>query len=56
MRGAQGAVQPPDHADGAAEQFAAERSVIGAQIGTANQIEAVMAGFENRPPVFADVD
>ena len=41
---------------GAAEQFAAERSVIGAQIGSANQIEAVKAGFENRPPVFADID
>jgi enoyl-CoA hydratase/carnithine racemase len=41
---------------GAAEQFAAERAVIGAQIGSANQIEAVKAGFENRPPVFADVE
>lgn len=41
-------------ASGAAEQFAAERRVIGAQIGSTNQIEAVMAGFENRPPVFAD--
>jgi len=41
---------------GAAEQFAAERSVIGAQIGSANQIEAVKAGFENRSPVFADLD
>jgi enoyl-CoA hydratase/carnithine racemase len=40
--------------DGAAEQFAAERAVIGAQIGSANQIEAVMAGFENRPPQFTD--
>jgi enoyl-CoA hydratase/carnithine racemase len=40
--------------EGAAEQFAAERRVIGAQIGTPNQVEAVMAGFENRPAVFAD--
>ncbi len=42
--------------DGAAEQFAEERRVIGGQIGSPNQIEAVMAGFENRPPDFADVD
>jgi enoyl-CoA hydratase/carnithine racemase len=41
--------------EGAADQFAEERRVIGAQIGTANQIEAVMAGFEKRPPVYADV-
>ena len=40
---------------GAAEQFAAERATIGAQIGSPNQIEAVMAGFEKRPPVYADV-
>lgn len=40
--------------EGAAEQFAAERQVIGAQIGTANQIEAVRAGFDDRPPVFTD--
>jgi enoyl-CoA hydratase/carnithine racemase len=40
---------------GAAEQFAAERRVIGAQIGSPNQVEAVMAGFEKRPPVYADV-
>jgi enoyl-CoA hydratase/carnithine racemase len=40
--------------DGAAEQFAAERRTIGAQIGSPNQIEAVMAGFEKRPPVFTD--
>ena len=39
----------------AAEQFAAERRTIGAQIGTPNQIEAVMAGFEKRPAVYADV-
>jgi enoyl-CoA hydratase/carnithine racemase len=41
--------------DGAAAQFAAERHVIGDQIGSPNQIEAVMAGFENRPPVYVDV-
>lgn len=41
--------------DGAAEQFAAERATIGAQIGSPNQIEAVMAGFEKRPAVFSDV-
>ena len=41
--------------DGAAEQFAEERRVIGEQIGSVNQVEAVMAGFENRPPVFGDV-
>jgi enoyl-CoA hydratase/carnithine racemase len=40
--------------DGAAEQFAEERRVIGAQIGTPNQVEAVMAGFEKRPPAFTD--
>jgi enoyl-CoA hydratase/carnithine racemase len=40
--------------EGAAEQFAAERQVIGAQIGSPNQIEAVTAGFENRQPVFSD--
>jgi len=40
--------------EGAAEQFTAERQIIGAQIGSANQIEAVRAGFEDRPPVFAD--
>jgi enoyl-CoA hydratase/carnithine racemase len=41
--------------DGAADQFAAERAAIGAQIGSPNQVEAVMAGFEKRPAVFADV-
>jgi enoyl-CoA hydratase/carnithine racemase len=41
--------------EGAAEQFAAERRTIGAQIGTPNQIEAVMAGFEKRPAVYTDV-
>jgi enoyl-CoA hydratase/carnithine racemase len=41
-------------AEGAAEQFAAERRVIGAQIGTPNQIEAVMANMEKRAARFAD--
>lgn len=41
--------------DAAAEQFAAERRVIGEQIGSPNQVEAVMAGFEDRAPVFRDV-
>jgi enoyl-CoA hydratase/carnithine racemase len=40
--------------EGAAEHFAAERTVIGAQIGTANQIEAVMANMEKRAANFAD--
>jgi len=39
---------------GAAEQFAAERRLIGAQIGTPNQKEAVVAGLEKRSPVFQD--
>jgi enoyl-CoA hydratase/carnithine racemase len=38
----------------AAEQFAEERRVIGALIGTPNQVEAVMAEFERRPPAFRD--
>ncbi len=39
---------------GAAEQFAAERSVIGSMIGRPNQIEAVMANFEKRAAAFTD--
>lgn len=38
-----------------AEQFANERAEIGALIGSKNQVEAVMAGFEKREPSFADV-
>ena len=38
--------------DGAAQQFAAEREVIGKLIGGANQVEAVMSHFEKRPPKF----
>ena len=41
-------------AEGAAEQFAAERRLIRAQIGTQNQVEAVAASFENRAPAFTD--
>ena len=39
---------------GAAQQFAEERRVIGSLIGRPNQIEAVMANFEKRPPAFTD--
>jgi enoyl-CoA hydratase/carnithine racemase len=35
-----------------ADQFAEERRVIGSLIGQPDQIEAVMANFERRPPVF----
>jgi enoyl-CoA hydratase/carnithine racemase len=41
-------------ADGAAEQFAAERRVIGEQIGSPNQVEAIKANMERRAPDFAD--
>ncbi len=37
-----------------ADQFAAERAEIGALIGSPNQVEAVMAGFEKRDPDFRD--
>jgi len=39
-----------------ADQFAAERAEIGALIGSANQVEAVMAGFEKRDAVFRDAE
>lgn len=35
--------------------FAAEQTEIGALIGSPNQVEAVTANFEKRPPVFEDV-
>lgn len=38
---------------GAAEQFAAERDMIGSLMGTPNQVEAITANFENRPPRFS---
>jgi enoyl-CoA hydratase/carnithine racemase len=41
-------------AEGAAQQFEAERRLIRAQIGTQNQVEAVAASFENRIPNFSD--
>jgi enoyl-CoA hydratase/carnithine racemase len=37
-----------------AEQYALERSTIGSLIGRPNQVEAVTAFFEKRPPVFTD--
>ncbi len=40
--------------EGAAEQFAAERQVIGEQIGSPNQVEAIMSNMEQRAPNFAD--
>ena len=36
--------------DFAAQQFAAERRIIGGLIGGPNQREAVMSDFEKRPP------
>ncbi|MGH9118916.1 MAG: crotonase/enoyl-CoA hydratase family protein [Acidimicrobiales bacterium] len=41
-------------ADQVAAQFALERDEIGRVIGGPNQVEAVTAYFENRPPVFTD--
>ena len=38
---------------GAAEQFAEERRVIGSLIGRPNQVETVMANFENRAAVYS---
>jgi enoyl-CoA hydratase/carnithine racemase len=40
--------------DGFAEQFAAERGEIAALIGRPNQVEAITANLESRPPVFSD--
>jgi len=53
VRGAKALFNRLVHAD-AAEQFAQERRVIGSLIGSANQIEAVMANFEKRPARFTD--
>jgi enoyl-CoA hydratase/carnithine racemase len=36
------------------QQFADERAEIGALIGSPNQVEAVMSGFEKREPSFTD--
>lgn len=38
-----------------ADQLAEERRAIGSLIGSPNQVEAVTAFFEKRPPAFADV-
>lgn len=54
VRGAKALFNRLANAD-AAEQFAEERRVIGSLIGSPNQVESVMANFENRPPKFADV-
>lgn len=40
--------------DGAAEQFALERQLIGEQIGTKNQVEAIRSNLEQRAPDFVD--
>ena len=53
VRGAKALFNRLANADAAA-QFAEERRVIGGLIGTPNQVEAVMANFENRPPKFTD--
>ncbi len=53
VRGAKELFNDLDHG-GAAEAFAGERRVIGAQIGSPNQVESVMASFEQRSPVFVD--
>lgn len=37
-----------------ADQYADERTTIGSLIGRPNQVEAVTAFFEKRPPVFSD--
>ena len=41
---------------GAAEHFADERRVIGALVGSPNQVEAVMSGLQKRPADYSDVD
>jgi enoyl-CoA hydratase/carnithine racemase len=40
---------------GAADHFAAEREIIFKLIGSANQVEAITANFENRAPKFDHV-
>ncbi len=40
--------------DGPAEHFLLEERTIASLIGSPNQVEAVMAYFEKRPPVFTD--
>ena len=53
VRGAKALFNRLANADAAA-QFAEERRVIGALIGTPNQKEAITANFENRAPAFTD--
>lgn len=51
VRGAKALINRLANAD-AADQFAEERRVIGGLIGRPNQVEAITANFENRPPRF----
>jgi enoyl-CoA hydratase/carnithine racemase len=53
VRGAKALFNLLANAD-AAEQFAAERRVIGSLIGTPNQVETVTANFQKRSPVYTD--
>lgn len=39
-----------------ADQFAAERDEIARLVASPNQLEAIAASFDGRPPVYADVD
>jgi hypothetical protein len=39
---------------GLATGFAAEQAEIGTLMGSPNQLEAVTAAFDKRPPMFAD--
>jgi hypothetical protein len=40
---------------GAAEHFAAESEILYTVTGSPNQVEAIIANFKNRAPVFGDV-
>ncbi len=53
IRGAKRLLNQSDQV-GEAQQFRDESEVIGSLIGSPNQVEAVSAFFEKRPPVFAD--
>ena len=53
VRGAKALFNRLANAD-AADQFAAEREVIGGLFGTPNQVEAIKAGMEGRDAVFRD--
>ncbi len=53
VRGAKALINGLLH-DRAAEQFEAERRIIGSLIGGTNQVEAVMSNFEKRAPDFVD--